>query len=182
LHRGWTDIPEVGVGLAVVVDVVPVSGGGIDAVVPTVVLERKAAVELLEVMAVCVGQLNSEVSDPGIMEVGSPEFETGRSEIVCVGRMSDTVGSPDVILKEEVFLRPSDGRPTSPEGVVQGNLGTQGSLRVGLPGTICDIVCEHVVLAFIESVGLPDVASVPVTMLLFALVSIREAVEVGNGS
>ena len=59
LHRGWTDIPEVDEEPAVAVVVLLVPGRGTDAVVSARVLGRALIGELLGMMSVCIGQLNS---------------------------------------------------------------------------------------------------------------------------
>ena len=66
--------------------------------------------------------------------------------------------------------------------VIQGNSGTQGRSELELLGTICDMVWEQIVLLPIGLVGLADVASVSVTIVLPALRREPEAMEVGNGS
>jgi hypothetical protein len=142
LHRGWTDAVDSDEEVAMAVGVVLVSGGGIGDDVPTLALEGDVVVELPGVMAVRVGQLNSEREDTGTTGVEGPEFEIGKLENVDVGKVSDPRG---------------------------------------LPGTICDIVCEHVVLVLIALVGMPGMASVSVVIVPFAL-RFTEAMEVGNGS
>ena len=66
--------------------------------------------------------------------------------------------------------------------VIQGNTGVQGRSVLELPGTICDMVWEQVVLLPIGLVGLADVASVSVIIVLSAPGRDPEAMEVGNGS
>jgi len=66
--------------------------------------------------------------------------------------------------------------------VIQGNTGTHGTSELELPGTICDIVWEQVVLLPIGLAGLADVASVSVTIVLFPLAGDPLGIDVGKGS
>jgi len=87
-----------------------------------------------------------------------------------------------MLLNTEKVGRLSDGMLGEFDGDIQGNIGTQGTSELELPGTICDMVWEQVVLLPIGLVGLADVASVSVTIVLPALGREPEAMEVGKGS
>ena len=139
LHRGWTDIPEVDEEPAVAVVVLLVPGRGTDAVVSAPVLGRVLIGELLDMMLVCIGQLNSEEPGLGTTGAGGTGLETDK--------VGDSVALKDVISNDETVFNP-------PDGVIQGNFGTQGNRRLELPGTTWDIVCEHVVLVIIRPVVL----------------------------
>ena len=167
LHRGWTDIPEVDEELAVAVVVLLLSGRGIDAVVSARVLGRAPIGELLDMMLVCIGQLNSEEPGLGTTGAGGTGLETDE--------VSDSVALKDVTSNDETVFNP-------PDGVIQGNFGTQGNRRLELPGTIWGIVCEHVVLVSIRPVVLVDVANVPVVVVLPRVGRPSEAKELGKGS
>jgi hypothetical protein len=167
LRRGWTDIPEVDEELAVAVVVLLLSGRGIDAVVSAPVLGRVLIGELLDMMLVCIGQLNSEEPGLGTTGAGGTGLETDE--------VSDSVALKDVTSNDETVFNP-------PDGVIQGNFGTQGNRRLELPGTIWGIVCEHVVLVSIRPVVLVDVANVPVVVVLPRVGRPSEAKELGKGS
>jgi hypothetical protein len=89
--------------------------------------------------------------------------------------VGDFVPLKDVTSNDETVFNP-------PDGVIQGNFGTQGSRRLELPGTIWGIVCEHVVLVSIRPVVLVDVANVPVIVVLPRVGRLSEAKELGKGS
>jgi hypothetical protein len=116
---------------AVTVAVVLILGRGIGIIELTLVLVMKVVVELLEAETLLVGQLNSEESVPVTNFVETTEFELGGSETAGTG--NDPVEF--IVLGDEALI----------------DIGCviQGRSWLDLPGTTCDIVCEHVVLVFI---------------------------------
>lgn len=101
--------------------------------------------------------------------------------MIDVGNGRATIADA-VLLNTKKVGRLFDGVSTDLECVIQGTSGIQGRSVLELPGTICGIVWEQVVPSPIGLVGLADVASVSVTIVLSAPGRDPEATEVGNGS
>jgi len=87
-----------------------------------------------------------------------------------------------VLLNTEKVGRLPDGMLKVSQRVIQGNSGTQGMPELEFSGRVCDMVWEQGVLLPIGLVGLADVASVSVTIVLPALGRESEAMKVGKGS
>jgi hypothetical protein len=146
LHRGWTDIVGEIEESAVTVAVILTLGRGFGVIEPTLALLMKVLFELLEVGTLLVGQLNSEEPVPATAVVGTTAFELGGSE--TAGASNDPA-----VLDDEVLVRPPEGRLMDIGCVIQGR-SWLGSL-----GTMCDMVCEHVVLVFIRPAEAGDVGN-----------------------